>query len=117
MLMEVLVALAVLVIVVTPVTALLVQGVEVQARARCQTAAVFLAVEGLEEVRSYGFCGAAGGEESAVAGVEGFVRNVDVVLVDGAGCCGRVKEVAVTVAWQERGGRQEVRLVSCLGRR
>ena len=111
LLVELLVALAVLSIVVVPLMMLLTLGAETQSRARMHTVAATLAREKMEEVRSGGFCTVTSEGESEVDGFERFRRKVDVVDET------LVKEVRVTVTWEVGGELQALEIITFLSRR
>jgi type II secretory pathway pseudopilin PulG len=114
--MELLVSLAVLVVVATPLLGLVTLGAQTQLRARRYTAAVYLAREALETARSQGYCGVSEQTGEPVAGSSEFVYDVAVSAPVNWGELD-LKEVRVTVAWQEQGIRQQVGLATYLARR
>ncbi|EEG78347.1 prepilin-type N-terminal cleavage/methylation domain-containing protein [Dethiobacter alkaliphilus] len=111
LLVELLVALAVVAIVAVPLLALLTMGAEAQGRARVHTEAAVLAREKMEMVCSGSYCLLVGEEEGEVAGFGRFSRRVEVSEV-----WEDVKQVQVTVEWSEKGVRRELVLITFVGR-
>lgn len=108
LLLELLVALALLLLVIVPLLELLVMAADTQARARRHTAAAFLARESMETVRSLGYNQAERVEPLRRRGE--FLQEVDVsALMQGTVS---LKRIVVTVSWQERQKVQKVKLVT-----
>ena len=111
LLIELLVALAILAILAPALIGMLVVGTETLSRARMHTVAVNLARETMEYVRADGYCNAVTESVVEVEGFPGYGREVEVSLVEiGEGI--RVKEVRVTVNWNVSGQAQDVALVT-----
>ncbi len=113
LLLELMVALAVLLVMLVPVLGLLTMAAETQARARRHTAAAFLARESMETVRSRGYYQVASvAAETLRRGGGEFLRAVDAAPVMRGAIS--LKKIVVTVSWQERDSRQEIELVTYL---
>ncbi len=112
LLLELMVALAVLLVMLVPVLGLLTMAAEAQERARRHTAAVFFARETMETVRSLGYYLAKSGSVELLAEGCKFLAtaNVSASAPESAG----LKKVVVTVSWQERDSWQEIELVTYL---
>lgn len=114
LLMEVLVALAVLAIVVGPLLGLFSVGSETLAWSRRHTVAVYLAKEAVEDVKRGGFCAAVTCDWGNVDGFGGFERRVEVMeYIDGR----ELKKITVRVAWRVSNVLQEAVLTTYLTRR
>ena len=114
LLMDLLVALAVLAMVVGPLLGLFSVGAETLARSRQHTLAVYLAKEAVEDVKRGGFCAARACDWGSVEGFAGFERRVEVVdHIDGR----VLKRVRVRVAWRVRNVPQETVITTYLTRR
>ncbi|MBT9168267.1 MAG: hypothetical protein DDT19_01612 [Syntrophomonadaceae bacterium] len=112
LLLELMVALAVLLIMLVPMLGLLSMAAEAQERARRHTAAVFFARETMEMVRSLGYYRAESAAVERLTKGGNFLATANVSAA-APGVTG-LKKVVVTVAWQERNSWQEVELVTYL---
>ncbi|MBS3983939.1 MAG: prepilin-type N-terminal cleavage/methylation domain-containing protein [Dethiobacter sp.] len=112
LLLELVVALAVLLVVVVPMLGLLGMAAEAQGRARRHTAAAFLARETMETVRSRGYHRAESVAAEQLTRGGDFLRTVKVSAV--APRITGLKKVVVRVSWQERKNWHQVELVTYL---
>ena len=112
LLLELLVALAVLLVVLVPMLGLLAMAAEAQERARRHTAAVFLARETMETMRSQGYYRAVSAAVELSTEKGKFLTTVNVSAAV-PGFTG-LKKIVVTVAWQERDNWLEVGLLTYL---
>lgn len=116
LLVELLVSLAVLAVLTAPLLTLAVLGARVQAQARRHTAAVYLARETLESVRSRGYCSAEEFTACLRRGGVDYLCDVAVTAPAAWGGC-EVKEVRVTVSWEESAAAGKISLVTYLSGR
>lgn len=116
LLIELIVAIAVLAVMAGPVFGLFVTSLQNGTLAEMQTVAANLAREKMEEVKSRGYCCAESCVEENVSGFSQFFRSVEVYLPDVPPGV-ELKEIVVTVSWCWQGSLAEVTLVSYLARR
>jgi prepilin-type N-terminal cleavage/methylation domain-containing protein len=113
LLLELLVAVAVLGIVLVPLLGMFLGGAVNNAHSRMVTTAAHLAREKMEELRSLGYCRAESGFEEAVDQFPAYSRLVEVGNMEMD-----IKKITVTVFWSPPGGNVHVyRLDSYLGKR
>jgi len=111
LLLELLVVLALLALLAPPLTALLLAGREGLLLAGRRTVAATLAIEGLEMACCH-FCEISSAGEAEVDGFAGYTRAVEVRDVAAAAGVLPLKEVNVTVSWQQGVRRQSVQLLT-----
>ncbi|MBS4007807.1 MAG: hypothetical protein KGZ45_05210 [Clostridium sp.] len=112
LLLELIVALAVLLLVSVPMLGLLAMAAETQERARRHTAAAFLAREVMETVRNQGYYRAESMASEPLSGGGKFLTTVNVsAAVPGVS---GLKRIAANVSWYERDGRQQIELITYL---
>lgn len=112
-LVEVLLALAIIGIVVVPLTALFVENAGSGAEAYSYLRAAYLAQARIEELRALPFSGVVSEPAVAIPGAPGYLRQVAVTeqrtpMEIALGLPARLKQVTVTVTWD--GGRKNVSL-------